>query len=131
MPPRSPSRLAGGAIIGGIVGGKKGAAIGTAVGGGAGTAVVLTTRGPQIRLDGGAVLSLPLEQGVEVRVPIAKSSAHGSTASLSRSGFPVCNAGQRVWPAYTTLLVDAGARVSPVSVEAQEDSHERTGDTLS
>src|SRR5262249_16481273 len=36
---------AGGAIIGGILGGKKGAAIGTAVGGGAGTAVVLETRG--------------------------------------------------------------------------------------
>ena len=62
-----------GAIIGGIVGGKQGAAIGAAVGGGAGTAVVLTTRGPQIRLDGGTALSLPLEHGVEVRVPITKS----------------------------------------------------------
>jgi len=62
-----------GAIIGGIIGGKKGAAIGAAVGGGGGTAVVLTTRGPQIRLDLGAALSLPLEQGVEVRVPITKT----------------------------------------------------------
>ena len=62
-----------GAIIGGIVGGKKGAAIGAAIGGGGGAAVVLTTRGPQIRLDRGTALSLPLEQGVEVRVPITKT----------------------------------------------------------
>ncbi|MFO7691840.1 MAG: hypothetical protein R6V57_02025 [Vicinamibacterales bacterium] len=62
-----------GAIIGGIVGGKKGAAIGAAIGGGGGAAVVLTTRGPQIRLDRGAALSLPLEQGIEVRVPITKT----------------------------------------------------------
>jgi hypothetical protein len=64
---------AGGAIIGGIIGGKKGAAIGAAIGGGGGTAVVLTTRGPQIRLPAGTVLSLPLERGVEVRVPIKKT----------------------------------------------------------
>ena len=62
-----------GAIIGGIVGGKKGAAIGAAIGGGGGAAVVLTTRGPQIRLGPGTALSLPLEQGVEVRVPITKT----------------------------------------------------------
>ena len=62
-----------GAIIGGIIGGGKGAAIGAAIGGGGGAAVVLTTRGPQIRLDRGAALSLPLEQAVDVRVPIAKS----------------------------------------------------------
>jgi hypothetical protein len=62
-----------GAIIGGIVGGKKGAAIGAAVGGGGGTAVVLTTRGPQIRLAPGTALSLPLEQGIDVRVPITKT----------------------------------------------------------
>ena len=62
-----------GAIIGGIVGGKKGAAIGAAIGGGGGTAVVLTSRGPQIRIEGGRALSLPLEQGVEVRVPISKT----------------------------------------------------------
>ena len=39
-----------GAVIGAVIGGKKGAAIGTAVGGGAGTAVVLTTSGDEIRL---------------------------------------------------------------------------------
>lgn len=64
---------AGGAIIGGILGGKKGAAIGTAVGGGAGAAVVLSTPGQEIRLQRGAVLSLPLDQAVVVRVPINKS----------------------------------------------------------
>ena len=43
---------AGGAIIGAIVGGGKGAAIGAAAGGGAGTAVVLSTRGKEIRAAG-------------------------------------------------------------------------------
>jgi hypothetical protein len=62
-----------GAIIGGIVGGKKGAAIGATIGGGGGAAVVLSTRGPQLRLERGAVLSLPLDEAVEVRVPIRKS----------------------------------------------------------
>ena len=64
---------AGGAIIGGLIGGKKGAAIGTAVGGGAGAAVVLSTAGEQIRLPRGAALSLPLDQAVDVRVPINQS----------------------------------------------------------
>jgi len=62
---------AGGAIIGGILGGKKGAAIGTAVGGGGGAAVVLSTTGDEIRLARGAVLTLPLDQPVDLRVPIA------------------------------------------------------------
>ena len=61
-----------GAIIGGIVGGKQGAAIGAAIGGGGGAAVVLTTRGPQIRLPAGAALSLPLDQSVDVRMPVKK-----------------------------------------------------------
>ena len=64
---------AGGAIIGGLIGGKKGAAIGTAIGGGGGAAVVLSTAGPQIRLPRGTVLSLPLDQAVDVRVPINRS----------------------------------------------------------
>jgi hypothetical protein len=64
---------AGGAIIGGLIGGKKGAAIGTAVGGGAGAAVVLTTPGQEIRLPAGAPLSLRLDGEVDVRVPINKS----------------------------------------------------------
>ena len=61
---------AGGAIIGGIIGGKKGAAIGTAVGGGGGAAVVLSTGGEEIRLAPGAVLTLSLDKAAEVRVPI-------------------------------------------------------------
>ncbi|MCX6538472.1 MAG: hypothetical protein NT151_06000 [Acidobacteria bacterium] len=63
---------AGGALIGALFGGGKGAAIGAGIGGGAGTAVVLSTRGPQILLPRGTVLSLPLDQAVEVRVPIKK-----------------------------------------------------------
>ena len=61
---------AAGAIIGGIAGGKKGAAIGGAIGGGAGTAVVLSTTGEEVRLPRGAVLTLPLDQPIDVRVPI-------------------------------------------------------------
>ena len=61
-----------GAIIGGIVGGKKGAAIGATIGGGGGAAVVMSTRGPQIRVAAGTALSLPLERAVDVRVPIPR-----------------------------------------------------------
>ncbi len=60
---------AGGAIVGAIAGGKKGAAIGTAVGGGAGTAVVLTTRGKEVRLGPGAAIAAKLLEPVTVRVP--------------------------------------------------------------
>jgi hypothetical protein len=65
---------AGGAIVGGIIGGKKGAAIGTAVGGGAGTAVVLSTSGDEIRLARGAALTLTIERAIDVRVPITRSN---------------------------------------------------------
>ena len=64
---------AGGAIIGAIIGGKKGAAIGTAIGGGAGATVVLTTHGDEIRLPVGTMLALPLDQALDVRVPIDRS----------------------------------------------------------
>ena len=63
---------AAGAIIGGIAGGKKGAAIGGAVGGGAGTAVVLATAGEEVRMPRGTTLTLPLDQSIEVRVPIER-----------------------------------------------------------
>ncbi len=59
---------AGGAIIGAIVGGKKGAAIGTAAGGGAGTAVVLSTRGKEVRLPKGSALTLRLSEPVTIRL---------------------------------------------------------------
>jgi len=59
---------AGGAVIGGIVGGTKGAVIGGAVGGGAGTAVVMTDRGEEVHLGKGAALSVKLEQPVTIRV---------------------------------------------------------------
>jgi hypothetical protein len=59
---------AGGAIVGGLVGGGKGAAIGTAVGGGAGTAVVLSTRGDEVRLARGATMTVKLAKPLTVRV---------------------------------------------------------------
>ena len=58
---------AGGAIVGAIAGGKKGAAIGAAAGGGAGTAVVLSTRGREVRFGRGAAFSVRLLQPITVR----------------------------------------------------------------
>ncbi len=63
---------AGGAILGALLGGGKGALIGSVIGAGAGTAVVLTSHGPEIRLARGTRLSLPLEQPIDVRVPIKR-----------------------------------------------------------
>lgn len=61
---------AGGAVIGALAGGKKGAAIGAAAGGGGGTAVVLSTRGREVRLGRGAVASVRLLQPVTIRVRV-------------------------------------------------------------
>jgi len=61
---------AGGAVIGGLVGGGKGAAIGAAAGGGAGTAVVLSTPGKEVSLAKGSVLALRLQKSVTVKVPV-------------------------------------------------------------
>jgi hypothetical protein len=55
-----------GAVIGAIADGKKGAAIGSAVGGAAGTGVVLSTRGKDVRLGRGAAVSVRLLQPVRV-----------------------------------------------------------------
>lgn len=59
----------GGAVVGGLVGGKKGAIIGGAAGGGAGTAVVLNQRGEEVRLGPGATFRVRLEKPLTVRVP--------------------------------------------------------------
>jgi hypothetical protein len=61
---------AGGAVVGAIIGGKKGAAIGGAAGGGAGTAVVLSTRGREIRVPEGSTFSVRLLEPITVRVPV-------------------------------------------------------------
>ena len=60
---------AGGAIIGGLLGGRRGALIGGAVGAGAGTAVVLNTSGDEVRLAAGAPLSVKLVEPLTVVVP--------------------------------------------------------------
>ena len=60
---------AGGAIIGRIFGGRKGAAIGTAAGAGAGGAVVMSTRGKEVRLPKGTLVSVHLAEPLVVRVP--------------------------------------------------------------
>jgi hypothetical protein len=61
---------AGGAIIGGILGGGDGAAKGAAIGGAAGTGVVLSTRGKEVRVPAGTDLSVRLAAPVSVRVPV-------------------------------------------------------------
>jgi hypothetical protein len=58
---------AGGAIVGGLVGGKKGAGIGAAAGGGGGTAVVLSTRGKEVRLGRGAIVRVRLSRPLTIR----------------------------------------------------------------
>jgi hypothetical protein len=63
---------AGGAIIGGILGGGDGAAKGAAIGGAAGTGVVLSTRGKEVRLGPGAPVSVTLQAPVTVRVLVRK-----------------------------------------------------------
>jgi hypothetical protein len=55
-----------GAVIGAIADGKKGAAIGSAVGGAAGTGVVLSTRGKDVRLGRGAPVAVRLLRPVRV-----------------------------------------------------------------
>ena len=59
-----------GAAIGGLLGGKGGAAKGAAIGGGAGTAVVLSTKGEEVERPVGARLTVRLKKDVDVRVPI-------------------------------------------------------------
>jgi len=59
---------AGGALIGALVGGKKGALIGGAAGAGGGTAIVLSTRGKEVAMPSGSVLTLRLTEPVTVRV---------------------------------------------------------------
>jgi len=59
---------AGGAAIGALMGGKKGALIGAGAAGGAGTAVVLSTRGEEVGIGRGAVLSVRLAEPVSVRI---------------------------------------------------------------
>ena len=59
---------AGGAAIGALIKGKKGAGIGALAGGGAGTAVVPTTRGKDVRVNRGATLAVRLSEPLTVRV---------------------------------------------------------------
>lgn len=59
-----------GAIIGAIAGGKKGAVVGTVVGGGAGTGVVLATRGEEVTLAAGTSLTTTLTRPLVLQVPV-------------------------------------------------------------
>jgi hypothetical protein len=61
---------AGGALLGGALGGGKGALIGTAVGGGAGAAYTLDKKGPDVGIAAGRPLSPKLLSAITVRVPV-------------------------------------------------------------
>ena len=60
---------AAGAVVGAIAGGTKGAAVGSAVGAGGGSAVVLATRGEEIRLGSGTRLQVKLTEPLSVLAP--------------------------------------------------------------
>lgn len=60
---------AGGAIIGGLIGGGKGAGIGAAVGAGAGAGRLMVTRGKNVRVPRGSVITVRLTEPVSVEVP--------------------------------------------------------------
>lgn len=57
---------AGGAIVGGAVGGAKGTAVGAAIGGAAGTAVVLASRGEELRISAGRTVRVSLRSPLVV-----------------------------------------------------------------
>ena len=78
---------AGGAVIGGLIGGKKGAAIGGAAAGGTGTAVVLNTRGEEVRLGKGAVVSVKLSAPLTVRYLTRAASSSKGTGDVSAGEF--------------------------------------------
>ncbi len=59
---------AGGAVIGGLLGGAKGAGIGAAVGGGAGVGRLMITRGKNVRVPRGSLITVRLAQPVHVEV---------------------------------------------------------------
>jgi hypothetical protein len=62
-----------GGVLGGILGGSAGSAVkGAVVGGAAGTGASLLTRGPQLTLEAGRVLTMSLDHDVRV-VPPARS----------------------------------------------------------
>ena len=61
-----------GAVIGGLAGGKKGAAIGSAVGVGAGTIVMLATKGDDIELSPGQRVNVQMTGPTSITVVVSK-----------------------------------------------------------
>ena len=58
-----------GAVIGGLLGGKKGAGTGAVIGGGTGTAMVLTTAGDEVELRAGTAVEVGLMQPLTLLIP--------------------------------------------------------------
>lgn len=60
-----------GAVIGGLLGGKRGAGTGAVIGGGAGTAMVLTTAGNEVELRPGTTVDVSLSQPLTLLIPMS------------------------------------------------------------
>ena len=60
-----------GAVIGGLLGGKKGAGTGAVIGGGTGTDMVLTTAGNEVELRPGTTLDVSLLQPLTLLIPMS------------------------------------------------------------
>jgi hypothetical protein len=58
-----------GAVIGAIAGGGKGAAVGGAIGAGAGTGVAVSTRGDEVSLREGAIVTTKLRAPLTLQIP--------------------------------------------------------------
>ena len=61
---------AAGAVVGAVAGGKQGAAVGAAVGAGAGAGVVAATRGDDVRVPVGSVLTVRIDEPIKMQVPV-------------------------------------------------------------
>ena len=72
-----------GAVLGGIIAGKKGVAVGAAVGGGAGTATVLTTKGKEVEFEPEHKFSFSFEPGSCSDTPLAGVRAIRSRIGLT------------------------------------------------
>jgi len=60
-----------GAVIGGLLGGKKGAGAGAVIGGGTGTAMVLTTTGNEVTLRPGTTVEVSLTRPLILSIPMS------------------------------------------------------------
>jgi type IV secretion system protein VirB10 len=103
---------AGGAAIGGIEGGWKGAGIGGGIGAAAGTALVLLTRGQDVRLEAGSTVEMVLQR--DLVLDDVNSHSH------YYSGPPSAPPAQAERPSPPPRETERAPRVRPVLVPGPE-----------